>query len=98
MRMNSSKSKKLRSVSGTSYGTTFNKAMLVHFQVRFPGKQGRHFYESDIFCVSLFLHHRAKQAIHLTAFVKVQFSMRNEVKFHTGNLYGAQQNLKLNLH
>ena len=49
---------------------------LVHFQVRFPGKQGGHFnfYKSDTFCVSLFLHHRAKQAIHLTAFVKVQVS------------------------
>ena len=71
---------------------------LVHFQVRFSGKQGIHFINQIYSVFLLFLHHRAKQEIHLTAFVKVQVSMRNEVQFHTGNLYGAQQNLKLNLH
>ena len=34
---------------------------LVHFQVRFPGKQGRNFI-NKIYSVSLFLHHIAKKA------------------------------------
>ena len=49
---------------------------LVHFQVRFPGKQERHFINQIYSVFLFFLHHRAKQAIHLTAFVKVQVSMQ----------------------
>ena len=57
MRMNSSKSKELRSVSGTSYGTIFNKTVLL-FSCALPRKIPRTtrktFHKSEIFCVSLF--------------------------------------------
>ena len=62
-----------------SYGKPLIKpyfSSLVHFQVRFPGKQGRHFINQIYSVFLFFLHHRAKQAIHLTAFVKVQVSMQ----------------------
>ena len=55
--MNSSKSKELRSVSGTRYGTIFNKTVLL-FSCALPRKiprtTSKTFHKSEIFCVSLF--------------------------------------------
>ena len=71
--------KQIAEVISVSYGKLLIKpyfSSLVHFQVRFPGKQGRHFINQIYSVFLFFLHHRAKQAIHLTAFVKVQVSMQ----------------------
>ena len=50
----------------------FNKAIPV-FSCAFPSKVVRRYSEILYFT---FLHHRAKEAIHLTAFVRVQVSMQ----------------------